>query len=67
MIQTFKVLKGFNQVSKENWFQEVPESARPTRTKGGWGKSGQGQIGPLVYINVTSEMNFGKKVVMILP
>ena len=32
MIQTFKVLKGFNQVSKENWFQEIPENARPTRT-----------------------------------
>ena len=31
MIQTFKVLKGFNRVSKENWFQEIPENARPTR------------------------------------
>ena len=31
-----------------------------------WGKSGQGQIGPLVYINVTSEMNIGIKVMMIL-
>ena len=31
VIQTFKVLKGFNQVSKENWFQEVSDDARPTR------------------------------------
>ena len=30
-------------------------------TWGGWGKSGQGQIGPLVYINVTFEMNIGIK------
>ena len=37
-----------------------------TFTRGGWGKSGQGQIGPLVYNNVTSEMNIGIKVVMIL-
>ena len=35
--------------------------------RGGWGKSGQGQIGPLVYINVTFEMNIGIKVVMIWP
>ena len=33
---------------------------------GGGGKSGQGQIGPLVHINVTFEMNIGIKVVMIL-
>ena len=26
------MLKGFSQVSKENWFQLVPEDARPTRT-----------------------------------
>ena len=30
-IQTFKVLKGFNKVSKDNWFQLVPDDARPTR------------------------------------
>ena len=30
-IQTFKVLKGFSKVSRENWFQLVPEDARPTR------------------------------------
>ena len=34
--------------------------------RGGWGKSGQGQIGPLVFINVTCEVNIGTKVVMIL-
>ena len=30
-IQTFKVLKGFSHVSRENWFQLVSEDARPTR------------------------------------
>ena len=31
-IQTFKVLKGFSKVERENWFQTVPDDARPTRT-----------------------------------
>ena len=30
-IQTFKVLRGFSRVSRENWFQLVPGNARPTR------------------------------------
>ena len=30
-IQTFKVLRGFSKVSRENWFQLVPDNARPTR------------------------------------
>ena len=36
------------------------------QNRGGGGKSGQGQSGPLGYTNVTSEMNIGIKVVMIL-
>ena len=35
-------------------------------TRGGWGKSGQGQIGPLVDVDVTRGMTIGIKVVMIL-
>ena len=31
-IQTFKVLKGFSNVSPENWFQIVSDGTRPTRS-----------------------------------
>ena len=30
-IQTFKVLKGFSNVELNNWFQLIPDDARPTR------------------------------------
>ena len=30
-IQTFKVLKGFSNVELANWFQLIPDVARPTR------------------------------------
>ena len=30
-IETFKTLKGFNRVQKENWFKEISDNARPTR------------------------------------
>ena len=30
-IQTLKVLKGFNKVECEKWFQTVPDETRPTR------------------------------------
>ena len=31
-IETFKTLKGFNRVEKEEWFQLISEEARPTRS-----------------------------------
>ena len=31
LIETFKTLKGFNKVEKEEWFKEVGHEARPTR------------------------------------
>jgi len=45
---------------------EDREAVYTKMIRGGWGKSGQGQIGPLVYIHVTSDLNIGIKVVMIL-
>ena len=31
VIETFKTLKGFNRVKKEDWFTEISDNARPTR------------------------------------
>ena len=44
-IQTFKVLKGFNKVSKENWFQEVPDDETDADDKNGRRHSSKKRVG----------------------